>query len=142
MLSWRGKGQSHLWLTAFVVLGLIIIGLTTDSWRPSRRAERDAAGVALMPEVFIEPRVRQLELGQAGWVTSWSVTVDQKRGCWLDGEAVVFPRRYGTANIFIKRELDGFHARCYAKDYRWEVESEALLSRDRVFPVRSFVYKN
>jgi hypothetical protein len=69
---------------------------------------------ATLPKSHLEDRqIKNMKIGQTGYVTPWSMKVDENGECFIDGNTQL-SQKGGTVCLRIKRRNDGFI--CYLSE--------------------------
>ena len=76
-------------------------------------------GVATMPEAMYDRLVKDMVVGEGGWVTSLAVEVLPKGHCFLRSQSTVYPEATESAIIYIKRRENGFFTDISQVSEKW-----------------------
>lgn len=76
-------------------------------------------GVATMPKAMYDRLVKDMVVGEGGWVTSLAVEVLPKGHCFLRSQSTVYPEATESAIIYIKRRENGFFTDISQVSEKW-----------------------
>lgn len=76
---------------------------------------------ALLPEDREQETIGGMRIGQTGWTVPWAMWADKSRSCWLHPEYPIREAPFGTANMPVKRDADGYHVNLCGVDSKWDL---------------------
>jgi hypothetical protein len=74
-----------------------------------------------LPENKREKVISDMEVGEYGFVTPWSMCVDSDMECFMKTNLAVYTKAAGTVNLKIKRVQDGYIAFIHSNNHEWQV---------------------
>ncbi len=122
-------------LIAFSITAAVTMNNAKNTKNETMAAE--SKHQATIPNTNIETplRLRDMRIGDQGWIQSSTVCVDSDHHAWLYLVSEVKPEKSLASTCLVKKEVDGWHVIVTAKDVKWRVEKSSFDDKKRYAPV-------
>ncbi len=80
------------------------------------------AAQALLPKEYLRETLADLKVGEARWIVSWAVVVDEQLRCWLSPDTTTSKGPGGTLDTLVIRTPSGYNVRVQ-RVHKWSISN-------------------